>query len=467
MGNMIAHGALLMWPFVALILYLSMPAGRATIWTILGGYLLLPVITAFDFPGVPPFNKYSVPTLCALLLAPIMARRGEFRWPSSPTVNLLMALYILMPFVTGLNNTVPISVGTVTIPGMGFKESMRAAFENLLDVGPFILGAALLGNERGHRNILIAFVAAALVYSIPMLIEIRLSPFLQRSIYGVLQSGYFQQQMRSGGGFRSIVFLGHGLLVSTFCAMAFIAAMGLWRMRVRMFSISAGLIGLYLAVILVLNKSVGAIVLALLMAPMVYYMRPRRLFSIGLVLAAMIAIYPALRGFDILPVHRVTEAIEMVSADRAQSWSFRLKNEDLLLNRAEEKPLFGWGSYGRNRVLIQTDWGETKDISPTDGTWVILVGTFGWVGYIACFGLLTYPFWRGFRLRGKALPIATTTLLMMHLLNLLDLIPNSSLRPITWIIAGALANMAAMSVRRVAAPPRPDSPPELQPALQG
>ena len=466
MGNMIAYGALLIWPLVALMLYMTLPVGRATIWTILGGYLLLPVLTAFDFPGVPPFNKYSVPTLCALLLAPIMARRGEFRWPSSPVVNLLMAIYILMPFVTGLNNTVPINVGTVSIPGMGLKECMRAAFENLLDIGPFILGAGLLGNERGHRDLLMAFVVAALVYSIPILAEIRLSPFLQRTVYGVMQSGYFQQQMRYGG-FRSIVFLGHGLLVSTFCAMAFIAAIGLWRMRIRVLGFSAGLMALYLAIILVLNKSVGAIILAALLAPLVYLVRPRRQFGVVLVLAFVIVLYPALRGADVIPVSQVTRLIEKVSAERAHSWSFRLKNEDMLLNRAREKPLFGWGIYGRNRVLIQTEWGETRDVSPTDGTWIILVGMYGWVGYIACFGLLTYPFWRGFRLRSKAIPIASATLMMMHLLNLLDLIPNSSLRPITWVIAGALANMAAVGVRRAVAPNRTETTPAMQPALQG
>lgn len=465
MGNMIAYGALLIWPLVSLILYLTLPAGRATIWTILGGYLLLPVVTAFDFPGIPPFNKYSVPTLCAMLLAPIMARRGEFRWPTSTTVNLLIALYVLMPFATGFNNTAPINVGSVSIPGMGFKECLRAAFENFLDVGPFILGAGLLGTERGHRDIMLAFVTAALVYTVPILAEIRLSPFLQQKLYGVMQFGYFQQQMRDGG-FRSIVFLGHGLLVSTFLAMSLIAAVGLRRMRTRIFGVSAALVALYLGVVLVLNKSVGAIILAAIFVPMVYWMRPRRLFTVSLVLASMITLYPALRGANLIPVDTVTRAISHVSAERAHSWSFRLKNEDMLLARAREKPVFGWGIYGRNRVLILTDWGDTKDVSPTDGTWIILVGMYGWVGYIAGFGLLTYPFWRGFRLRGRAMPIATTTLMMMHLLNLLDLIPNSSLRPITWVVAGALANMAAVSARRVSRP-RAEQAPPMTPALQG
>lgn len=466
MGNVIAHAALLVWPFVALVLYLTLPVGRATIWTILAGYLLLPVITAYDFPGVPPFNKYSVPTLCAMLLAPIMARSGEFRWPSSVTVNLLLAVYVLIPFATGLDNTAPYTVGSITLPGMGIKEAMRGSFENLLNVGPFVLGAAFLANERGHRDLLLAFVLAALAYSIPMLAEIRLSPFLQSKIYGVMQSGYFLQQMRNGG-FRSMVFLGHGLLVSTFCAMAFIAAIGLWRMRLRVLGVSAGLIALYLAALLVLNKSIGAIILAALFAPLVYFLRPRRQLGMALVLSCMIVLYPALRGADLIPVDHVTRIIERVSTERASSWTYRLANENLLLNRASEKPIFGWGLYGRNRVLVLTEWGDTKDVSPTDGTWIILVGMYGWVGYVACFGLLTYPFWRGFRMRNKAIPIASGTLLMMHLLNLLDLIPNSSLRPVTWLVAGALANMAIVGARRTAATRRADAPYPLQPAIQG
>ena len=39
----VAVAALLIWPLVALWLYQTRPVNQATLWTILGGYLLLPV----------------------------------------------------------------------------------------------------------------------------------------------------------------------------------------------------------------------------------------------------------------------------------------------------------------------------------------------------------------------------------------------------------------------------------------
>lgn len=446
MQYMIASGALLIWPVVALILYLSLPAGRATIWTILAAFMLLPVGTKFDLPGLPALDKTTIPNLAALLLAPVMARHGEFKWPKSTIVNLLMLLWILLPFATAMNNGETLVVGQSVRPGLGFKEGVSMAGGNALEIVPFILGAGLLANEKGHRDIVRAFVLAGLIYSLPILAEIRLSPFLQSSIYGVGSTEYFIQQLRSGG-FRAIVFMGHGLIVSTFMAMAVIAAVGLWRMRINLFALPAGLIALYLFAVLLLNKSVGSIILIFLLVPALFLLRSRLFLTMAVAIVSIVVIYPAIRGTDLLPLHQLAASVRSFSSERAKSLEFRLTNEDALLDRAERKPFFGWGSYARNRVIVTTNWGSVQDAAVTDGSWIITIGMFGWCGYVACFGLLSYPVWHAFRLRRITLPKATMALVAMLLLNLVDLIPNSSLRPITWLIAGALASMSIASLR--------------------
>ncbi|MBN8820106.1 MAG: hypothetical protein J0I80_15445 [Sphingomonas sp.] len=444
MSNMIAQAALLIWPIVSLIMFMMMPAWRATIWTILGGYLLLPISTAFDFPGIPPLDKMSIPNLVALALAPIMARSGEFQWPRSRTVNCLILAYVLLPFATAYTNPEPIYIGRVVLPGLGFREGLSAAIGNALEVVPFLLGAAMLGTAARHRELLLALVVAALAYSLPILAEVRLSPFLQSWVYGVNDAGAFLQQMRSGG-FRSMVFLGHGLLVSTFLAMALVSAAGLARTRVRVFSLPMGAITAYLAILLLLNKSVGAVVLAAVLIPALLFLRSRRFLTVALALAMLVFVYPIVRGAGLVPIETVTQAAASISQERAESLQFRLDNERILLDRADKKPLFGWGAYGRNRIVVLTDWGETRDVSVTDGSWIILLGIGGWIGYLACFGLLCYPALRAFRYRRLDVPIVSLTLLAAHILNILDLLPNSSLQPVTWLIAGALASM---SVRR-------------------
>ncbi|MBT2188956.1 hypothetical protein [Sphingobium nicotianae] len=459
---MIAYGALLLWPVVALALYMTMPAGRATIWTILGGYLVLPIVVSFDFAGIPSMDKSTIPNVCALLLAPIMARAGEFRWPRSVTVNLLLLVFVFSQFGTAFANGDPIRIGSFDLPGLGFREGLSAAIGAVLQVVPFVLGAALLAGDRAHRQILVILVFAAFIYSIPILAEVRLSPFLQARIYEVSQAGYFIQQIR-GGGFRAMVFLGHGLLVSTFIAMALLSAIGLTRMRARMFGLPMAAIAGYLALVLLLNKSLGAAVFAIAFGLPLIFLPQRRFLSLMFGIALLILVYPAVRAADVLPLTSVTETVAMVSQDRAESLDFRFRNEDMLLAHARERPLFGWGSYGRNRVIAVTSYGATKDVSVTDGTWVITLGMSGWVGYLALFGLLTYPFWRAFRLRRAGLSMATVTLLAAHLLNLFDLIPNASLRPITWLVAGALAGMTA--ARRASAPPASPTRAGRQPAV--
>lgn len=473
MPNMVAYGALLAWPIVALVFYLMMPAGRATIWTILAGYLVLPVATSFEFSGVPPLDKTSIPTFAAAILAPLMARHGEFRWPRSVTVNALMLLYVLVPIGTALTNREVLVISTLVLPGYGPYEALSGIASSMIEILPFLLGAALLGHESGHRQMIGVFVLAGVVYTFPILLEVRLSPQLQLWVYNVLEGGggYFIQQIR-GGGFRSMVFIGHGLLVSTFMAMTLMAAIGMARMKMRFFTVSMSMVALWLAFVLVMNKSFGAVVMVALLAPALYFLKPRRFMGLAFVLGAMVVTYPAIRGANILPLQEMANQLSDVAPDRAESLSFRLRNEDLLLTRAQIKPWFGWGAYSRNRVIVENDWGGYSDISVTDGNWIITIGEYGWLGYIGGFGLLTYPFWRLFSLRRHAVQMSSVTLLAVHLINILDLIPNSSLRPITWLVAGALAGLSAPKLRaglprrRVSSEAKREPELILEPALQ-
>ena len=72
------------------------------------------------------------------------------------------------------------------------------------------------------------------------------------------------------------------------------------------------------------------------------------------------------------------------NVERAESLQFRFEQERLLLDHAWKRVWFGWGRFGRNRVYNE----EGKDISVTDGRWIITMGSFGFVGFAAEFGLL-------------------------------------------------------------------------------
>lgn len=447
MPNMIAWGVLFGWPVVTAVLFLTLKPQQAIIWSLLGGYLLLPVNVAYDPPGLPAFDKTSIPNIATLICALLFAKGRVVRLPDSKAVLLLMALFIASPFLTTFSNQAPIILSQTAIPGMTIYDGMSLSFGNIFTLIPLVLGYSVLSREGGHLEMLKILVISALLYSVLILYELRFSPVLHHKIYGIAPFSDFSQFIRFGG-YRPAVFLGHGLLISIFYSMALTASVILWRLRVRVFGLPPIGVVLYLIVLLILIKSVGAIILAIFGLAILLFFRPRRMVTIMFALALVIVTYPLIRATGLVPMNSALSLANGISTDRAQSLEFRFKNEDILLDRANLKPLVGWGSWGRNQVYQMTGWGTDMKLSTVDGMWVIVIGQYGWIGYISMFGLLCYPFWHAFRERRGVLGFATLGLLLVLMLNLMDLIPNASIRPITWLITGALSGVVAGKLGR-------------------
>jgi hypothetical protein len=416
---------------------------HALVWSLLGGYLLLPVNTAFDFPGVPALDKTSIPSISALIAALLFAKGPVLRLPREWWVVALMVIYVVSPMFTVLTNRDSLQFGSFLLPGLKPYDAFSAAAYKAIDLIAFVLGYNMLKSARAQDYLLRALVIAALGYSILMLVEIRLSPQLHTWIYGFFPHS-FAQQMRDGG-FRPVVFLGHGLLVAIFTSMALVAAAYLAKRRAQIFGISAWLSVAYLASFLILCRSLGALILGLAAMGAMFLVRRGGIKLMCALVAVMVLAYPMLRGADIIPVHALTNQIASLNEDRAASFRTRIDNEDTLLARANQRPMFGWGGYGRNRVF---DLDSGKDLSITDGTWIIIVGTNGWAGYIGAFGLLCLPMVAAWR-RGMRLSPASAAISLVLAVNLLDLLPNSSLTPLTWLLAGSLASSTRL--RRAAA----------------
>jgi hypothetical protein len=153
--------------------------------------------------------------------------------------------------------------------------------------------------------------------------------------------------------------------------------------------------------------------------------------------------YPVLKGAGLIPIDWILEQAGKVDPERANSLRFRLDNEDILMERALEKPLFGWGSWGRNHILNPVT-GMIETV--TDGRWIILIGIFGWVGYLAEFGLVALPvlmLWRYGRRLGDAAHVRLIgPVALLLAINLIDMLPNATLTPLTWLFAGAVLGLA-------------------------
>lgn len=416
-----------------------MSVRKAIIWSLLAGFLLLPVKTGFDAPGLPNLDKTLIPNLAVLVWALIFARHKVIVIPKNKILVGLMLLYVASPFFTMLNNQEPLRLSASFLPGMTFYDGMSVLAQQIIQLIPFLIGFSTFKTESNLREILKSLVMAALVYSVLILWEVRMSPQLHTELYGFFPHD-FSQQIRSGG-FRAVVFLGHGLLVAIFVGMATVAAVGMWRDRTRVFGLPGAIYTTFLLLILILCKSVGAIILATVFGIASYLLRYRSMIAILAVSGLVIVAYPALRGAGLIPINGITAISAEFSTDRAMSLQTRMNNEEMLLEKTSEKPTFGWGTWGRGRIY-KTDWSGKfdYDATVTDGAWIIIISSFGWAGYVASFGLLAYPTARAFRHRKRFAEFPSFVILLgVLVINLLDLLPNSSLTPITWLIAGALA----------------------------
>jgi len=337
--------------------------------------------------------------------------------------------------------------GAFYIQPLGLKEGVSMALVNAIMVIPFILAYNFLSSAKDQRDILIAFLVGGLAYSLPMLLEVRLSPQMNTWVYGYFQHSF--DQMMRGGGFRPIVFLQHGLWVAFFAMMAVLAAFTLFKADRARDPKAYLMAGVYLLVVLVLCKSLGALIFALLLIPLILFFSIKSQVRIALVLMMIALTYPVLKGNNFLPQAAILEQAYSISPERGQSLEFRLVNEAILLDRAQDRPVFGWGTFGR--AMLHDQSGRLLTIP--DGRWVIVFGAFGWVGYIAEFGLLALS---GLLLWRRAFVTQTTAkvapwmggLVLILGINMIDLLPNATLTPLTWMIAGAVMGYA-LSFQRV------------------
>lgn len=442
MPNSLAYLVLAIWPAVTVILFRRLALAPALLWSLVAAFLVLPTVpTAFDFPLLPPLTKHSIPALSALVMALALYGLRKSILPDGAIGKALMLAFILSPIATVATNGEHVRWGdALHLPGLLVSDAIALPITQALIFLPFILGRQYLVEVGTQRLMLSVLMCAGLAYSIPALIEVRVSPQLNIWIYGYFQHE-FAQTFRFGG-WRPTVFLYHGIWLGFFGMMALISAAALLKLERRHRLLFAGATA-WLGLCLVLYKSLGALIFGAVLLPVVLLFGVRAQLRIAALLALLAIGYPMLKAVEMIPAKQMLQAASAIDPERANSLKFRFDNEDMLLERAYEKPLFGWGSWGRNLVYNDVT-GSLETI--TDGRWILVMGQYGWVGFLAEFGLLVLPIfllWREARGRkpGAISPyIGPLTLLLA--VNAVELVPNATLTPLTWLLSGALLGYA-------------------------
>ncbi|MBK4218149.1 hypothetical protein JJJ17_19655 [Paracoccus caeni] len=442
---MIGPIVILIWIGVIFHLFAKRMPATAVAWSVLGGYLFLPANFSIDLPAVPTLNKASISALCALLAATMLLTLPRIRAmpqgmiltgqvPRNRIVRLLLAVLLIGVVGTVFTNGDPLNYGGRPLSSLRVYDALSMTGNSLFALLPFLLARKYIAHPDAHKQLLIALALAGLIYTLPALYEVRMSPQLSRMIYGYFPHQWLQHVR--AGGFRPVVFLHHGLWLAIFFCGSFLAALALWRSSTGKPRMQWMLAAAWLFMMLVLAKGMGALAIGLALGLVIVFLPVRLQVLTAAVLAGIVLTYPMLRGAGLVPVGQVISIAQSIDTARADSLAFRIENEDILLAKANERPLFGWGGWGRNRVYDETG----QDISVTDGYWVMSIGTGGWIGYLAELGLLTLPLiFLALRWRKMALTPATAGIALALTANLLDLLPNATLTPVTWLLAGALA----------------------------
>ncbi|PKQ13476.1 MAG: hypothetical protein CVT70_03405 [Alphaproteobacteria bacterium HGW-Alphaproteobacteria-1] len=445
MPNGFAYLMLALWPLVTLVMFRRWPLERALIWSLLGAYLFLPPPpAAFDFPLMPPLTKDSLPSVATFFICLYhcgKARPLHALIPEGLVARALVVLFVLSPIATVATNTEEVFFGRIGLPGLGLKDMVALVLLQFILLIPFLLARAHLATAKGLRELVLAMAVGGLIYSLPMLIEVRLSPQLNIWVYGYFQH-MFEQMIRQSG-FRPIVFLYHGLWAALLLVMAIICALALAREADQRRRVLWLVAALYLGAVLVLAKSLGSLLYGIYLVPLALLLPTRLQVRIAGIMVLVAIAYPVLKGAGYVPVDWLLDKATAIDPDRAGSLRFRFDNEDILMERALEKPVFGWGSWGRNQIF---DPVSGAILTVSDGRWIILIGIFGWVGYLAEFGLIALPvlaLWaRGAALAGSGAGLLVGPVALLLAINLIDMIPNATLTPLTWLFAGAVLGLA-------------------------
>jgi hypothetical protein len=425
-----AFSHLVLLAFVPLVWFVARRLDRqiAIVGAAVAGLLFLPNLT-IPTPGFLDFGKFAAISLALAVSAG--CSRGQPVQRFQPNLwDALVVSYVVAVPLSYLSN------------GMAAYSAVSALIYSSIDwIVPYWVGRRHLSDERGLRILLWGFFVGGLAYVPFCLWEVRMSPLLHLRIYGEFVHSF--QQMVRAGGYRPIVFLGHGLEVALWMSTATIACLVLWRrLLVRSVqSISMGWLFVLMAVTLLLCKSLGSILLAITMVPVVLSRRGPLLLS-GFVVAGVG--YLALRVFAGPQVYGTIAALsELAPAERAESMMFRVDMEEILMQQAWMRPLLGWTIEQKGVQLDPWADPETRQRLITDSRWIIAFLGSGLLGLLSLYGLLAgvcIKVW--YRLRwddgahAECLGVAVAVAITMF-----DTLSNATISPPVILSIGALAAM--------------------------
>lgn len=427
--SLTVFSALFGWPLMAFALALWVGPRRAIVATFVLGWLLLPNAQYF-LKGLPEYSKVEAIALAAAVVM-LSFDHARLRTLRPRREDIPMAVFILAPMASSLSN------------GLGAYDGMSGIVERALEWGvPWVVGRLYFPSFAAMRDLAVGVVLGGLLYTPLCLYELRMSPQLHRIVYGFHQHTF--AQVRRFGGWRPMVFMQHGLALGLYMGGSAFVALWLWTRRgvaevakMPIAFVALGLIAMALAC-----KSLGSIVLVFAGVVALYAARWAKRRALIFALILVVPTYMVARGTETWSAQNLLDAVQNTVPDRARSLQKRIDSETILAYKARQRPVFGWGAWGRNRVKNE----HGKDVAVPDGLWIIYFGVNGVFGLGAFTIAMLLPV--VLFLRRAPPPVLfsracapATVLAMLVVVFMLDCLLNAMVNPTFILVAGGLAGM--------------------------
>jgi hypothetical protein len=401
---------------------------------IVAAWLSMPLLR-IDLPGVPDLDKETLIGCATLAGVFLSGWRGD-RSVRLSAWDLPILVFCCSPMASSLAN----GLGAFD----GFSSSLRYLFAYGM---PFLIGRIVFVDAAAVGALARAVALGVLCYLPAILFESRMAPQLHMWIFGMPgRVGWETADFYGPLRWKPSVFLQSPLELTLLMGVGFLAA---WSIRATTKTRRIGPVAIRHAVPLaflaaLMGKSLGGVSLTIVGLLTMRATRALRSPVFVALLMAVVPLYISTRAsgwWDGMSFIRFLQ--ENVSERRAESFLTRIDNENILVAKALEQPVFGWGGWGRNRVYDE----EGKDISITDGFWVMLLGTNGWAGlgsWLALFAAGLVPVLARWRRVGAARICDGPVLwaMVVVILHSVDSIANAMPNPIYYILMGALLSIA-------------------------
>ena len=432
-GNFMVAVALFGWIPLVMLLFRRLDPRLAVTVAFVGGWMFLPV-AGFKVPGVPAYNKMTATCIVILFWAWKFdkERFSEFNFSLA---DIPMLMWCIAPFFSSVFND------------LGVYDGLSQCMYQSITWGvPYYIARIYFSDAAGLKMLATAIFIGALIYIPFCWFELIMSPQLHRLTYGFHQHN-FLQTLRDGGGFRPMVYMDHGLMTSMWMVLA--VFLGIWmyytgELPEKILSVPSRYLLLLLIFTTFAMKSVGAIVLLFIGLIVLFLSNKMKNVVLLLIMLLVPPLYVYTRTTGIWDGTNLSGYVaEKFSPTRAQSLQFRFDNETILINKALQGTFFGWGGFGRSRVFND----KGKDLSVTDGLWIITLGQNGKFGLMAMIIAIQTPvilFFLRFKPgswneKNSAVPAVMALFLAIYMIdNLLNAMTN----PIYMLFSGGLTGMA-------------------------